>query len=133
MGLTGPAQVGTGALHGYEDAEIGIRYLDPAIEIVAFSYPGSNLSIDDYVHHRRTSASSEGGDLVFRSETRFFLSTGRYRAASLSYYEGATTDSIGYSLVADTATGSVEVLGWADASVKQALHDAIFTLQLEID
>jgi len=130
----GRTMTGAGAAIGHDEAEFGIWLPGESIGIAVYVYNDDRLSIDDLVHSRRTTIRT-GGEHRFESEKRFFLSTGQYRAASLSLYENqsSSTVDVAYVLVADTPSGSLELVGWTtDASSREALREVILSLRLEI-
>ncbi|HEB88049.1 MAG TPA: hypothetical protein ENI85_00615 [Deltaproteobacteria bacterium] len=135
IGIVGRAGKGPGSALGHEKAEFGLVLPDEDIGLVAYRYSGAQTSIDDVVHHRRTLVRS-AGLLHFVSEERFFLSTGRYRAASLCAWEGdgRRASRYAYSLIADTPGGAVEILAWTrDARGRDALRAAVLRFRLEVE
>jgi len=132
LALVAPARRGSGALFGHPEAEFGIEYPSAGIGLVVYVYPNSSVSIDDFVHGRRSNIDSDEG-FRFVSERRYFLDSGRYRAASLATY--ASRDAsipFAYMLVAETPHSMVEVIGWTlDAEREALLREAVTSLRIE--
>ncbi|MEZ4353104.1 MAG: hypothetical protein R3F16_05460 [Myxococcota bacterium] len=115
------------------EAEIGI--VDPGEDVGLFSFvhEDSSRGIDDLVVARKKAVNELGG-FRFLSEERFFLSTGRYRAASLSLFEGGRAGQPTFvaSLFCDSERGTIEVYGWTTrVGTLEALRQAVLGLRLD--
>ena len=109
--------------------------VDPGEDVGLFSFvhEDSSRGIDDLVVARKKAVKELGG-FRFLSEERFFLSTGRYRAASLSLFEGGRAGQPTFvaSLFCDSERGTIEVYGWTTrVGTLEALRQAVLGLRLD--
>lgn len=133
--LVAPAYTGPGGALGHEDAEFSLIYPAQDVALVVYDYAGARGTIDDIVQTRRVQVHA-AGVLRFEGEVRFFLGTGDYRAASVAKYVSANGSgrNCAQSLVADSATGALEVLAWSIQTCDApALERAVMGLRLETD
>lgn len=131
--LAGPALELDRALLDEREAEVGI--FDPATDValMTFVHEDTRHGIDELVAAKRAQLREEGGFRLL-SEDRFFLASGRYRAASLSLYEASAGGDAAFmaSLLCDSARGTIEVHGWTSRKESfEALRRAVLGLVLE--